>query len=134
MKRNELPQDKSALTDITRELHYVKDEDGKYRTGLSTGWKVKAEALDNAWEDINQKINEARTMVINREKSPVYFFMHKNLMDIKLLSQYTGICRLRIKKHLKPKGFHKLSEKKLVKYADVFNISVSELKNFNIKE
>lgn len=134
MKRNELPQDKSALTNTTRELHYVKDEDGKYTTGLSTGWKIKAEALDNAWEDINQQINEAKQKVINGQKSPVYYYMHKNLMDIKLLSKYTGFCKFRLKRHLKPSVFYKLPEKKLVKYADVFNISIDDLKNIDIKE
>ena len=48
MKKEEVPQDKSALEKVTRELMYVKNSDGKYTTDLSTGWDVKKEALDNA--------------------------------------------------------------------------------------
>ena len=73
MKKEDLPQDKSALSHMTRELCYVKDADGKYGTGLSTGWDVKKDALDNAWQDINERVKEAALTVKNGEKSPVFF-------------------------------------------------------------
>ena len=48
MKKKELPQDKSALENWTREVCYVKNEDGKYETGLSTGWEIKTVAQEQA--------------------------------------------------------------------------------------
>jgi len=130
MKKEELPQDDSALKVMTRELCYVKDADGKYTTGLSTGWDVKKEALDNAWEDINERIQHALQAVKNGEKSPIYYFMELKLMDMPVLSGYTGFWSFTIKRHLKPSVFKKLSEKKLSVYANAFEISVDELKNF----
>ncbi|MBL7882664.1 MAG: hypothetical protein JNL69_01240 [Bacteroidia bacterium] len=130
MKKEELPQDDSALKVMTRELCYVKDADGKYTTGLSTGWAVKKEALDNAWEDINERIQHALLAVKNGEKSPIYYFMELKLMDMPVLSGYTGFWSFTIKRHLKPSVFKKLSEKKLSIYANAFEISVDELKNF----
>jgi hypothetical protein len=132
MKRQELPQDASALNNITRELHYVKDEDGKYRTGLSTGWEVKSSALDNAWEEVNEQIEEAERLVKTGDKSPIYLLMFINRMDLSILSSYTGYWKLSIKRHFKPKVFKKLSDKKLKKYADAFNMGVEELKNYNV--
>jgi len=51
-------------------------------------------------------------------------------MDFQVLSGYTGFWKISIKKHMTPKGFSKLSDKKLAKYAEAFNITVDELKNF----
>jgi hypothetical protein len=130
MKKEETPQDQSALDKVTRELMYVKNKDGKYTTDLSTGWNVKKEALDNAWEDINERVKQAAEAVKNGEKSPVLYFMEKKLMDLQLLSDYTGFWKITIKRHMKPSVFKQLSEKKLNKYAGAFDITIDELKNF----
>jgi hypothetical protein len=130
MKKEELPQDESALKAMTRELLYVKDKEGKYTTGLSTGWEVKKAALDNAWDDIKERVEAARLAVKNGEKSPVYYFMELRLMDFPVLSGYTGFWTFNIKRHIKPSVFKGLSEKKLAVYAKAFDITVEELKNF----
>ncbi|MCW3082812.1 MAG: hypothetical protein JWP12_178 [Bacteroidetes bacterium] len=130
MKKEELPQDKSALASMTRELMYVKDKEGKYTTDLSTGWEVKKDALDNAWDDIRERVEEARLAVKNGEKSPICYFMELRIMDVIVLSGYTGFWGFTIKRHMKPSVFKSLSEKKLDIYAQAFNISIDELKNF----
>ena len=130
MKKEELPQDKSALEVMTRELLYVKNSDGKYTTGLSTGWDIKKEALDSAWDDIKERVEQARIAVKNGEKSPVYYFMELRLMDLTVLSGYTGFWKFTIKRHFKPSVFQKLSKEKLTAYAKIFDISINELKDF----
>lgn len=130
MKKENLPQDRSSLEKMTRELCYVKNEDGKYTTGLSTGWDVKSDALDNAWNDIHERVKKAALAVKNGEKSPVFYFMELRLMDLQLLSGYTGFWKFNIKRHFDPKTFSSLSEKKLRIYAKAFDVSVEELKNF----
>ena len=130
MKKEEIPQDKSALENFTREVCYAKNEDGKYEPVLSTGWQVKTAALDNAWEDIEESVEEARLAVAEGRKSPIYYFMELRLMDFPVLTGYTGFWKFTIKNHLKPKVFKRLSDKKLRIYAEAFDISVEELKNF----
>ncbi|HEX8517641.1 MAG TPA: hypothetical protein VF868_15695 [Bacteroidia bacterium] len=130
MKKEELPQDESALKAMTRELLYVKNKDGKYTTGLSTGWEVKKAALDNAWDDIKERVEAARLAVKNGEKSPVYYFMELRLMDFPVLAGYTGFWTFNIKRHMKPSVFKGLSDKKLSVYAKAFDITLEELKNF----
>lgn len=130
MKKEDLPQDPGALDQFTREVCYVKNEDGKYETALSKGWDVKKQALDSAWEEVNERVEEARKAVASGEKSPVYYFMELRLMDLSVLSGYTGIFPFFIKRHFKPSVFKDLSERKLEKYARAFDITVSELKNF----
>jgi hypothetical protein len=132
MKKEELPQDKSALDNFTREVCYVKNKDGKYVTDLSEGWEVKSVALDNAWEEIERRTEEAKQKVLNGEASPVLYFLELKLMDLPVLAGYTGFMRWQIKRHMKPSVFKKLSTKKLQNYADVFEVSLEDFKNFNV--
>lgn len=134
MKKEEVPQDLSSLGKITKEVCYATDDSGKYITELSKGWNVKTEALDITWNDIEQKTAAAKVKVLNHEASPVLFFMEKNVMNIGILSSYTGFFKWQIKRHLKPNIFKKLSIKKLKKYAEVFSITVDELKNIHVHD
>ncbi len=130
MKKKDIPQDKSALENFTREVCYVKDSNGKYETALSTGWDVKQDALDIAWDEVNKRIEYARTEVKQARKSPIFYFMVLSRMDISILSSYTGLRKFTVKRHMKPAVFYKLSERKLEKYSRAFDISIDELKNF----
>lgn len=129
MKKEDVPQDVSALGKITKEVCYATDGSGKYTTELSKGWDVKITALDKAWENIDGRIAAARQKVLNGEASPLLFFMERGIMDLSLLADYTGFWQWQIKRHLKPGVFKSLSDKKLQRYAEVFNVSVEELKN-----
>ena len=134
MKKEEIPQDDGALNKLTREVVYVVDSSGNYSTGLSTGWDIKTKALDAAWQDIEQRIENAKQKVLNNEASPVLYFMELRLMDIGIVSAYTGFWKWTIRQHLKSSVFKKLSDKKLQYYAAVFNVSVAELKTMNVHE
>jgi hypothetical protein len=131
MKKEDVPQDPSALVGVTRDVCYVKDANGKYTTDLSIGWDVKKQALDNAWDDIKERVAEAALQVKNGEVSPVLYFMELKLMDLTLLSGYTGFWKWTIKRHFKPSVFKTLSDSKLISYAKAFDISIEELKNFH---
>ena len=129
MKKEETPQDKSGLENVTHDLCYVKNSDGKYDTVLSTGWDVKKDALDNAWSDIHERIENARIAVEKGEKCPIYYHMEKNLMDISLLSSYVEYNKLRVWWHMRPSVYKKLNMRILQRYAKVFNITPNELNN-----
>ncbi|MES2732803.1 MAG: hypothetical protein V4714_13700 [Bacteroidota bacterium] len=128
MKKEEIPQDPSALGRHTKEVCYAVDSSGKYVTELSTGWEVKVTALDVAWQDIQLRLETAKQKVLKGEASPLLYFMELKLMDTAILSAYTGFWQWRIKRHLKPAIFQKLSPKALEKYAEVFEVSVENLK------
>lgn len=134
MKKEEIPQDDGALNKLTKEVVYAVDKDGNYTTELSTGWNVKSTALDVAWDDIAQRIENARQKVLKNLASPILYFMELRLMDIGIVAAYTGFWKWTIKRHLNPSVFKKLSEKKLQQYANAFNVSVEELKTMNVHE
>jgi len=132
MKKDEIPHDLGALGKITKEVCYAVDNSGKYTTELSEGWEIKAKALDVAWHDVEERINQAKQKVISGEASPLLYLMELKLMDIPIVSAYTGFWKWQVKNHLKPSAFKKLSDKKLQKYAEVFETTVDNIKNIKL--
>ncbi|WP_335965158.1 hypothetical protein [Galbibacter sp. PAP.153] len=129
MKKEEVPQDKSSLNTMNaKELYYAVDEDGNYTTAKSSGWEAKTIALKNAIQEINERIEAARQQVITGKASPIVYYMEFHKMEIGILSSYVGMCRWRVKRHFSPRNFKKLSIKVLQRYADVFEVSIEELK------
>jgi hypothetical protein len=130
LRKKEVPQDESSLNKVnSKELYYAVDENGEYTTALSSGWDPKKIALDNALEDIEQRIADAKRRAEARQTSPVEYFMELSKMDLPILASYVGFWQWRVKKHFKPTVFKKLSQKQLQKYADVFDITVDQLQN-----
>lgn len=131
MKKEEVPQDKGNLSNKNmKELVYATDEKGNYTTALSTGWEPKTIALSNSIDEISERIAIAKAQVENNEVSPIAYFMEVSRMDIGVLSSYVGMWQWRVKRHFKPKVFAGLSDVILKKYAESFNITIEELKNF----
>ncbi|MBC7451430.1 MAG: hypothetical protein H7259_08080 [Cytophagales bacterium] len=128
MKKTDIPQDPSVLDKFTKEVCYAVDESGKYVTALSRGWEIKASALGITWEDIEKKVEAARQEVLKGNASPILYFIELRVMDIGIVSAYTGFWKWTIKRHLNPLIFHKLSDATLQKYADLFEVTVPELK------
>jgi hypothetical protein len=134
MRKEEVPQDQSNLSKSNiKELVYATDENGNYTTTLSSGWEPKTIALSNSLDEINERIAIAKLQVLNGEVSPILYFMELNKMDISILSSYVGKWKWIVKRHFKPSVFIRLNERTLQKYADTFNISITELQNFNAK-
>ena len=134
MKKTEVPQDPSSLKNFTKEVCYAVDEKGNYVTNLSTGWEVKATALGITWDDINKRAEAAKQQALKGEVSPLLYFIEIKVMDYVTLAAYTGFWQWQIKRHLKPDVFNALSDKKLQKYAGVFETSVEEIKTMNVHE
>jgi len=129
MKKKEVPQDEGLNEGRFEDVCYALDENGNYVAVLSTGWNPKTDALLQAWEVIDEQVEHTRQRVISGELSPIAYYMEKNLMDLKLLSDYAGIPKRKIRKHLKPDRFRKLDAETLEKYAETFRISLEVLRD-----
>ena len=130
MKIKEVPQDEGLNEGRFDDVCYALDENGNYVAVLSKGWDPKTDALLQAWEVIDEQVELTRQRVLAGEISPIAFYMEKNLMDLKLLSDYVGLPKRKIRKHLKPDRFKRLDEETLLKYAETFGISVEMLRDF----
>ncbi len=73
MKKEDVPQDLSALGKITKEVCYATDGTGKYVTALSNGWDVKITALDTAWEEIRNRVLQQRKKCLPAKQARCFF-------------------------------------------------------------
>lgn len=130
MKKEEVPQDGDNLHEGTfRQIFYAVDNSGSYVQVSSVGWEPENVALDQAWEEVNKKVEQARHRVLAGEVSPIAYYMEKNLMNIPLLASYVGKFQWQVKRHLKPSVFNKLSDLMLQRYATAFKVSIADLKH-----
>ena len=132
MKKKDVPQDESNLASANfKELCYSIDKDGNYITANSSGWNPKTIALNNAIDVIEERIADAKYRVLNEKSSPIEYYMELHKMDIAILASYVKLFKWQVKRHFKLKKFNTLSDKILKRYADVFEISVNQLKHID---
>lgn len=128
MKEDEVPQD-NGLNMGMQEVAYALNRQGQYVKVPSLGWEPKNIANEKAWDEIGQEIEKDIELIKQGRKSPLVYYMKAHLMDVGLLASYMRMTRWRVKRHMKPKVFGKLGEKVLKRYAQLFDITVSELKH-----
>jgi hypothetical protein len=127
VKKIDVPQH-SGLLSGNREINYAVDSDGRYVLESSVGWEAKNIALRQAWEAIADELTVVLTEIKAGKKSALAYHMLKNQMDPALLSQYSGVACWRVKRHLKPAVFIGLRTVDLAPYAELFGVSVDELR------
>lgn len=131
MKKHDVPQHQGNLSkNNVREVIYATDENGNYTTALSSGWEPKTIALDRSLEQINERMAEALESYRIGSLSILPYLMERQRMDISILAGYVGMWQWRVKRHFKPEIYRKLSDAKLSRYAQAFDMSLDELKNF----
>jgi hypothetical protein len=127
MRREDVPQE-GSLTAGCREITYAVDHAGRYLLEPSLGWEAKSIALSQAWEHIVGQLRDVIREIKAGEKSALAYHMVNEQMDLALLSQYSGIALWRVKRHLKPAVFTKLTTADLSPYTELFGITVDELR------
>ena len=128
MKVEEVPQDLKYFKGVViRDQEYAVDEQGRYQMVESDGWTPKNEALEITLDAIDEECEEILERIRMGETSPLEYHAAKNLMNIDLLSTYSGFSKRTIRKHFNPKVFAKLDKEVLSKYAEVLRITVDEL-------
>lgn len=129
MKEIEVPKEENKTLDGMQKVMYTKDSQGDFITE-NYGSNIEEFATKTAVDEYELLKEEALLDIKNGVSSPICFFMYENRMDLPTLASMVGMFAFRVKRHLKMKHFKKLNEKLLQKYADTFNISIDELRNF----
>lgn len=132
MDQQSVPQDEENLNEgKVAKLYYATDSNGHYVKVNSIGWEPETVAMMQAWEVVNEEVEEAKRLVKEGKASPIFYFMKKNIMTVPLVADYVGKWSLTVRLHMKPSFFNKLSQATLKKYADTFRITVEELTDIN---
>ena len=129
MKKKEVPQDEGLSDGLFEDICYALDDDGHYVVVPTTGFQPKTDALLQAWDVIHEKVEAVRQQVLAGKLSPIAYFMEKNIMDARLLADYTELPKWKVRRHLKPKHFNRLDNSILGRYAEIFGISRDQMKD-----
>ena len=127
MEQSKVPQHNISTYANNRKAIYATNEKGEYSIVASSGWKVEEEATKQALNELERLADQAYDLVVAGKFSPLYFHMFDQRMDLQILAQATGIFRWRIKRHLKPRNFVRLSRGMLERYADALGVKAEDL-------
>lgn len=131
MKKIEIPQEKNSTLNGQRKVMYGTNESGEFQR-INYASSVEEFATITAVKEYEELEKESLEEIKKDISSPIKYFMYKNRMDLATLSSGVEMFSFRVKRHLKMKHFKKLNDKILQKYADVFNIEIKKLKDFNL--
>jgi hypothetical protein len=128
MNKEQVPQDQENLNEgKLAKLYYATDDKGHYVKVNSIGWEPETVAMQQAWDVVNDEVEDARQKVLKGEASPILYYIKKNIMTPALVASYVGTLSLIVKLHCRPFFFKRMSKSTLEKYAYTFRIPVSEL-------
>ena len=128
MEEHQVPQDDAnMLGGKVRVLKYAVDKNGNYTKVPTVGWEPENIVLSQAWDAVNENTEAVRKKVLAGELSPLAYHMEKQMLTVKMVAEYVGYFPFRVKMHLKPKNFKKLSPDQLKKYADALQITIDQL-------
>jgi hypothetical protein len=126
LKQDDVPQDQ-AILGPWRELFYAVDADGRYVLAPSRGWDPANLANLQAWQVIAEEMEKALAAVRAGQASPLAFHMARCQMDTGLLARYAGLARWRVRRHLRPAVYRRLSPAVRERYSRIFGITAEEL-------
>jgi len=129
MKEIEVPKEENVTLNGMQKVMYTKDSSGDF-IRENYGSNIEEFATKTAVDEYELLEKESLDNISKGISSPISFFMYKNRMDLPTLSSMVGMFQFRVKRHLQMKHFKKLNEKVLSKYAEVFSISIEELRDF----
>lgn len=127
MLEHEVPQEGNQTLAGHRKAVYARGADGKVRIVPSAGWEVEEIVTRQAVDDLNRLAADARQRFRQGLASSLEYHMHRQRMDVLLLAQSTGLWQWRIRRHLRPEIFAKLSPALLARYAEALGVTVDVL-------
>lgn len=133
MEKDQVPQDQENLNEgKLAKLYYATDDKGHYVKVNSIGWEPETVAMQQAWDVVNDDVENARKKVLDGKASPLLFHMKKNIMTPALVASYASTFGFMVRLHCIPFFFNKLSRKKLEKYAYTFRIPVEQFTSIEL--
>jgi len=127
MEIDAVPQEGNATLGGHRKAVYARDANGRMVIAASRGWEAEEIVTSHAVETLQVQAEAARERVKAGRASPLEYWMYERRMDVALLSQTSGFWQWRVKRHLRPVGFAKLSSKQLERYAQALGLSAASI-------
>ena len=126
MRKDEVPQDDSFL-DGHQKAAYAVDEHGNYAVVPTRGWEPERIATSVALEAQDREVRSVWERVKSHQRSPLAYHMTSRQLTPALLAEYAGISSWRVRWHLRPTGFRRMSLRMALKYCTCLDIPIERL-------
>jgi hypothetical protein len=127
--KNTLPGDNELIYTYNREVFYHFDKEKGYSQKVDYQNPNNQVIIKQSWDAAEERLGQVRQLVVIGKASPIAYFMEKILMETPMLAAYMEISQWRVKRHMKSRVFKKLKPETLVKYAEIFGVTVEQLTN-----
>ena len=127
MNVSDVPLEGNRTLGHHRKALYAKDADGRMVLVASKGSEVDETVTMQAVERLQAFADDARKRCLAGQTAPLEVWMWTQRMDVPLLSQISGIWQWRIRRHLRPHNFARLSPELLQRYALALGLRAEQL-------
>jgi hypothetical protein len=128
MNLDAVPQEGNATLAGHRKAMYARDANGRMVIAASRGWEAEEIVTRHAVDALQVQADAARERAKAGLASPLEYWMYERRMDVALLSQTSGFWQWRVRRHLRPDRFARLSAKQLERYAQALGLSIAALR------
>jgi hypothetical protein len=127
MDAADVPQEGNVTHEGLRRAVYARGADGRLGLVPSRGWQVEETVTRQAVASFEALAAAALVRVRAGESSPLEYHMYRARMDLPLLAQASGLWRWRVRRHLRPAGFARLSPALRARYAEALGMDAARL-------
>lgn len=127
MDQDAVPQEGNATLGGQRKAMYARATDGRMVLVPSRGWEAEEIVTTQAVDALVALARQARARVLAGTSAPLEYWMYDRRMDVALLAQASGFWRWRVRRHLRPQGFARLSLAQRQRYADALGMPVDAI-------
>ena len=103
-----------------RELFYSFDRETGFTRKVGYQYSANQEIIRQSWDAAEERLEAVRQKVLSGGVSPIAYHMERCLMEVPMLAAYMEISSWRVRRHLRPGVYKKLSDKMKSRYAAVF--------------
>ncbi len=127
MDQDAVPQEGNATLGGQRKAMYARATDGRMVLVPSRGWEAEEIVTTQAVDALVALARQARARVLAGTSAPLEYWMYDRRMDVALLAQASGFWQWRVRRHLRPQGFARLSLAQRQRYADALGMPVDAI-------
>jgi hypothetical protein len=128
MRADEVPKDSAPLLEGVTKAAYALDADNRYVIVPNGGTEAEITVTEEAVAWFERLAQDALARARRGEASPLEYHMYRQRLDVPTLAQATGLWRWRVRRHLRPARFQRLSAPLLERYADAMGVPAAQLR------
>lgn len=129
MHKKDVPQDGGVIDPMQIPI-YALDDDGQFVTIPSVGWEVSNSCGIQAAEEVRFRIKSGMEAVKRGRLSPLGVHMIAHELTPAQLSKVSGVGWLKVRLHLRPWFFNRMSAADAKLYEEALGIAPSKLRDF----